>query len=74
MPVQHVKTPQEFAELMLKSAADGKLLVVDFSAAWCGPCKMIAPVFEKLSGQYASGAVCAKVDVDEVQPGAFMIH
>ena len=39
-------------------------VVVDFFATWCGPCKQIAPEFEKLSAQFPSFFFC-KVDVDE---------
>lgn len=46
--------------------AQDKLVVVDFFATWCGPCKMIAPMLEKFSTQYAEGAVFYKVDVDEL--------
>jgi thioredoxin 1 len=38
---------------------------VDFWASWCGPCKMIGPLFEELSGQYAGKVRFAKVNVDE---------
>ncbi|KAK5778440.1 thioredoxin TRX2 PWA37_000306 [Arxiozyma heterogenica] len=43
-----------------------KLVVVDFFATWCGPCKMIAPMIEKFAEQYAEQATFLKVDVDQV--------
>lgn len=43
----------------------GKAIIVDFTATWCGPCRMIGPVFEELSTKFES-VVFLKVDVDEV--------
>ncbi|CAI9780657.1 unnamed protein product [Fraxinus pennsylvanica] len=42
-----------------------KLIVVDFSATWCGPCKFMAPVFNEMSSKYTD-VDFAKIDVDEL--------
>lgn len=39
--------------------------VVDFNATWCGPCKMMAPVLEELSGEYEGKVSFYAIDVDE---------
>jgi thioredoxin 1 len=41
------------------------LLVVDFWATWCGPCRMIAPTIEELAAEAPEGVVVGKVDVDQ---------
>jgi len=50
-----------------KTLASGQLLMVDFWADWCGPCKMLAPVIEAMGDEYEGKAVVGKINVDEEQ-------
>lgn len=56
-----IQSEEEFT----KAISAPNLVVVDFFAVWCGPCKMIAPMLEKFSTQYTS-AQFYKVDVDNL--------
>ncbi|XP_010209801.1 PREDICTED: thioredoxin [Tinamus guttatus] len=47
-------------------SAGGKLVVVDFSATWCGPCKMIKPFFHSLCEKFAD-VIFIEIDVDDAQ-------
>lgn len=53
-------TDQNFEALV----AEGKPVIVDFWATWCGPCQMVGPVIEELAAEYEGRAVIGKCDVD----------
>ncbi len=57
--MKHI-TSQEYEAL----AVSAELLVIDFYATWCGPCKMLAPVFEEVAAKYPD-VTFVKVNVDE---------
>ncbi len=52
------------ANFQEKVLGTDKLVVIDFWAEWCGPCKMIGPVVEELSNAYPDTVVVGKLDVD----------
>ncbi|MEO1374116.1 MAG: thioredoxin [Cyanobacteria bacterium J06635_10] len=57
--------PESDFETLLKSE---NLLVVDFTATWCGPCRLVAPLMEQLSDEYKETIKVVKIDVDKDKP------
>ena len=58
----HSFTDQNFEQEVLKSDLP---VLVDFTATWCGPCKALAPIVEKLADELAGKAKVGKLDVDD---------
>ena len=57
----NIKSKEEFVDLSKEG-----LLVVDFYADWCGPCRMLSPVMEELAAEFENKAKFAKLNVDNV--------
>lgn len=55
-------TDEAFEKAVLQSQTP---VIVDFWAPWCGPCKMVAPILEKIAGDFAGKLVVAKVNTDD---------
>jgi len=48
-----------------ETVKNNKVVLVDFWAGWCGPCRALAPTIEELANEYAGKAIVGKIDVDE---------
>lgn len=57
---------QNFQQVLLEGSKE-KLIIIDFWADWCEPCKQLMPVLEKLAMQYSDQVILAKINCDEQQ-------
>lgn len=60
---KQIMSSQELANLL--DEAGDTLVIIDFYATWCGPCKTVAPIVDRIAAQYKDELIFLKVDVDE---------
>ena len=58
-------TDANFDKVMAEAVANGKPVLIDFWASWCGPCQMLAPMLNEISDLTGDTAVVAKLNIDE---------
>ncbi|XP_047335071.1 thioredoxin H-type [Impatiens glandulifera] len=63
--VHLITTKEGWDEKLAEASKDGKIVVANFSASWCGPCRVIAPFYSELSEKYLR-LLFLTVDVDEL--------
>ncbi|PKI40977.1 thioredoxin H-type-like isoform X2 [Punica granatum] len=63
--VQLITTKESWDQKLAEAAKEGKTVIANFSATWCGPCRMIAPFYSDLSVEHPS-LMFLLVDVDEL--------
>ncbi|KAB1224660.1 Thioredoxin H-type [Morella rubra] len=63
--VQLITTKESWDQKLAEASRDGKIVIANFSATWCGPCRVIAPFFAELSEKYPS-MMFLMVDVEEL--------
>ncbi|KAG6550646.1 hypothetical protein Mapa_007743 [Marchantia paleacea] len=61
-----IHSTSEWNRKLEQASAENRIIVVDFTATWCGPCRHMAPIFVELSKKFPS-LMFLKVDVDQVQ-------
>lgn len=64
--VHVITSVKEWEEKLEEGVKENKVIVVDFTATWCGPCRHMSPVFESLSKKHTD-LIFVKVDVDQLQ-------
>ncbi|OVA17312.1 Translation initiation factor IF2/IF5 [Macleaya cordata] len=71
--VQLVTSKEGWNEKLSEASRDGKIVVANFSASWCGPCRMLAPLYGELSEKYPT-LMFLTIDVDELPAHSLIVQ
>eukprot|EP00204_Picochlorum_oklahomense_P003591 CAMPEP_0118801700 /NCGR_PEP_ID=MMETSP1161-20130426/3162_1 /TAXON_ID=249345 /ORGANISM="Picochlorum oklahomensis, Strain CCMP2329" /LENGTH=137 /DNA_ID=CAMNT_0006729665 /DNA_START=152 /DNA_END=565 /DNA_ORIENTATION=+ len=62
--IKEIKSPSQWDDIKAESSSSNKSILLNFTAAWCPPCRMIAPVLQKLAKEHSDGILFCKIDID----------
>lgn len=62
--IKEIKSPSQWDDIKAESSSSNKSILLNFTAAWCPPCRMIAPVLQKLAKEHSDRILFCKIDID----------
>jgi len=62
--IKEIRSPSQWDDIKAESSSSQKSILLNFTATWCPPCRMIAPLLQKLAKEHSDGILFCKIDID----------